>query len=109
MVQQIDPNVHCVMCKCTEVPVLTLHTWAYRIPVGVGGAELRLVFIRVVELLNAIVSVGAVVSIRTFLARTYEFAKLGSVSLRGPSSIFIRIVVVDTTLRIVSIWSRAGH
>ena len=57
MMQEINSNVHDVVSKGTEVPVLTTHHRVHRVACGVRRAELRFVFVRVVELLYTVVRI----------------------------------------------------
>ena len=68
MVQKVYSNIHDVMSKSTEIPILTAHHRVHRIACRVGRTELGLIFIRMIELLNSVMSVGAVVTIGTLLS-----------------------------------------
>ena len=83
------------MSKGTEVPVLTTHHRVYRVTCRVGRAEFRFVLVRMVELLHAVVRIGAVVSIRTFLPRSYYLAQFGCVEMRQSTAILVAVVVWD--------------
>lgn len=94
------------MSKGTEVPVLTTHHRVYRVTCRVGRAEFRFVLVRMVELLHAVVRIGAVVSIRTFLPRSYYLAQFGCVEMRQSTAILVAVVVVNTALRVMRVWRR---
>ena len=109
MMEQIDSYVILVMSKRTVVSVLTVVDWAKLSATWTSRAKLSLVLIRVIELLNTIMSIRAVIAIRTVLISCDELANLCCVAIRQTAAIFILIMIVYTTFWVVSLGSRAMH
>lgn len=104
--QQINPDVDDVVSKRTKIAIFATHHRIQGISGRIGSAELGLVFVRMVELLHSVVSVRAVIAIRTFLTSSDNLTQLSRIEMRESSSIFIAVVVVDTSLGVVSIRGR---
>lgn len=86
------------MSKGTEFSVLTLSHI-----LEVGGAEFRLVLIRMVKFLDSVVSLVTVIGIRAFLVIFNVPAFFGLIKPERSSSVFFIIVVVRALFHIMAL------
>lgn len=86
--------------RVSERAVLPI--FAFLGPIDVGGAELRLVFVRVVKLLYPVVGLLAELSLGALSVLGYEVAHLGLIGAERPSLILLLVMVVGTPLQVVA-------
>ena len=86
------------MSKRTEVSIL-----AFSSAVDVRRTKLRFVFVRMVELLNSIVSFLATLTLMAFSPLKHVLANLRLIGTQGPPLILFLIMVVWTPLQVVCV------
>jgi hypothetical protein len=93
---QLNRELLFAMCEGTEFSIIALG-----LSIQVRGAKLGLILVRVVKLLDPVVSTVAALIMRALLMTIYIAALLRLVYPQSPPAVLLKIVIVRTLLEVV--------